>query len=284
MKLSLVTPSLGRTDELEVLLAGFAEQPFRDFEWIVVDQNEDDRLAPIVDRYAGLFPIRHVRSAVRNASHARNVGLELAEGELVGFPDDDCRYFQDTMGRIVEHFQADPGLSLLTGPTVAPSGEPGNGRWTAASCPITDKTVWTTLQGSSMWMRTEAAREVGGWDAAIGPGTPWGSGEEPDFALRLLRRGRRGWYDRSLGVFHPDKALSSTAKARAFSYGAGMGRVMRRHSIAAAVVLPYIFRPLGGAAWSLLRAKPDEAGYYWNTLRGRAWGVLAPVREGGIHA
>lgn len=282
MKLSLVTPSVGRTDELEALLAGLADQPFRNFEWILVDQNEDDRLAPIVARYAGAFPIRHVHSSVRNASHARNLGLALAEGEIVGFPDDDCRYPLNVLRRIAEHFEADPGLSLLGGPLIASTGEPVNGRWAPASCPITERTVWITFQGSSMWMRTEAARQAGGWDPAIGPGTPWGSSEEPDLALRILRLGRRGWYDWSLGVLHPDKTLSESAKARAFVYGAGMGRVMRRNSIGASIAFPYFVRPLGGAVLSLLRAEPSNAGYYWNTLCGRAWGYLAPLQEDSL--
>ncbi len=279
MKLSLVVASLGRTREVEELFESFREQPFRDFEVLLVDQNDDGRLDPIVEHYASQFTLRHLRSDVRNASHARNVGLAEAAGEIVGFPDDDCLYLPGTMERVVAHFESDPGLVLLGGSCVSPTGELVNGRWTLHSCPITEKNVWTTMQGFSMWIRTAEARSVGGFDPAIGPGTPWGSSEEPDFGLRLLRRGYRGFYDVKLGVRHPDKSLSAHATARAFEYGAGMGRVLRRHSIAAPITLPYFIRPFGGVLLSLLRVRGGHARYYWGTLRGRLFGYLAqPAR------
>ena len=279
MKLSLVIASLERTQELHDLLEGLATQPFRDFEVLVVDQNEDDRLLSTVEKYKRRFPLTHIRSDIRNASHARNVGLFAAKGELVGFPDDDCLYQPDTMPRVIEHFDRDPGLTLLGGPCITPSGRLANGRWSPRSCAIDEANVWTTMQGFSMWIRTEAALAVGGFDPAIGPGTPWGSSEEPDFALRLLRHGYRGFYDVTLGIFHPDKTMTPGAIARAHHYGAGMGRVLRRHSIAARIALPYFIRPLGGMLLSLAQARATHARYHWNTFRGRLFGYLAqPAR------
>lgn len=279
MKLSLVIASVERTQELYDLMEGFATQAFRDFEVFLVDQNSDDRLVPLVEKYKDRFPLTHIRSDVRNASHARNVGLFAAKGELVGFPDDDCLYQSDTMERVIAHFDREPGVALLGGPCIKRSGELANGRWSTVSCEIHEGNVWTTMQGFSMWMRTEAALAVNGFDPAIGPGTPWGSSEEPDLALRLLRRGFRCEYDVTLGVFHPDKTLSPAALVRAHHYGAGMGRVLRRHSIGARIALPYFYRPIGGILVSLLRARTLHARYYWSTLRGRIFGYLAqPAR------
>ena len=275
MILSLVVGSVNRTQELHDLLEGFRAQPFRDFEVVVVDQNDDDRLVPILARFEQEFSLVHLRSNVKNISHARNTGLAVARGEIVGFPDEDCQFKPDTMLKVVRHFADDPTLTVLAGNYVSPSGELINGRWTQASCEIDDKTVWTTVMASSLWVRTAAAREVGGFDPAIGPGTQWGSGEEPDFVLSLLRRGNRGWYDVTLGVHHPDKRLSPGAIARAFLYGAGTGRVMRKHAIAPSIALPYFIRPIGGMLVSLLRARLDHLRYYWGTLRGRLFGYMA---------
>ena len=91
MKLSLVVASVERTGELHDLLEGFANQPFRDFEVIVVDQNADSRLHPIVAKFMPQFAIRHLHSAVRNVSLARNEGLAAASGDVLGFRDDDCQ-------------------------------------------------------------------------------------------------------------------------------------------------------------------------------------------------
>lgn len=277
MKLSLVVPTVERTAEVSALFEGFATQPYKDFEVILVDQNGDDRLVPIVGRFSPLFRLRHLRSDVRNASNARNIGLFAAEGEITGFPDDDCLYKPDTMTRVVAHFAADPELVVLAGPCVSETGARINGRWTNHSCIINDKTVWTTIMGPSMWMRTQETQAVGGWDMAIGPGTPWGSCEEPDLILTLLRRGYKGWYEADLGVYHPDKQLTPHAVKRAFSYGAGMGRVLRKHGIAIGIALPYFIRPIGGLLLSLVRGRSLNATYYWQTFRGRLFGYRAPL-------
>ncbi len=184
------------------------------------------------------------------------------------------------MSRVVEHFDRNPELALLGGTNRSESGEFLNGRWTSRSCAIDEKTVWTTLQGYIMWVRTDAAREVGGWDPAIGPGTLWGSSEEPDFGLRLLRRGYKGFYDVDLIVRHPDKRLSAAANVRAFEYGTGMGRVLRLHSAAHTVTATFLIRPLGGLVWSLARGRRANAIYYWRTWHGRVWGYFAPKEWG----
>ncbi len=276
MKLSLVVASVGRTRELEDLLQGFASQPYRDFEVIVVDQNGDSRLDAMLLHYGTQFPLTHIRSDVRNVSHARNLGIDAATGDVIGFPDDDCMFQADTMARAMQHFAQDPALALLSGNYVSPAGKPINGRWTRRSCRIDDRTVWTTVQASSLWVRADAARAAGGFDPAIGPGTQWGSGEEPDFVIRVLRLGYRGYYDVSLGVFHPDKSLTPVASKRAFGYGAGMGRVLRKHSIALWIAFPYFIRPIGGVLLNLLRARMNFVSYYWGTFLGRVFGYLTP--------
>ena len=58
-------------------------------------------------------------------------------------------------------------------------------------------------------------------------------GEETDFILRLLATGLRGRFDRKLHIHHPrrDMLSGTVSRERARSYGAGMGRLVRRHSL-----------------------------------------------------
>ena len=85
----LVVATVGRTDELGRLLDSLAAQDYERLRVVVVDQNDDERLAPILAGRA--LQLEHVRS-VRGLSRARNAGLRLIEGDVVAFPDDDCTY------------------------------------------------------------------------------------------------------------------------------------------------------------------------------------------------
>ena len=85
MRFSLVLATVGRTDELRRFLAHLDTQTHREFELVVVDQNKDERLKPILEPYRGKFPILHLPSE-QGLSRARNVGIEHARGDVIGFP------------------------------------------------------------------------------------------------------------------------------------------------------------------------------------------------------
>ena len=279
--ISLVTATLGRTVEVRQLFESLAAQSVPDFEVILIDQNADDRLLPLVQEYAGRFPLRHLRPLVKGLSHARNLGLHCAVGEIVGFPDDDCVYPVNVLERVRTHFEQHAGLALVSGPAISPEGDLGSGRWTRQSGPITLANVWTSVISFTFFARRSVLEDVGSFDEHLGLGARFGSGEETDIAIRVLRSGYAGYYDLELNVTHPDKRLTAQAARRAFSYGMGMGRVLRKHSFPAGSTLPYFVRPIGGVLLSLLRARPLHASYYWHTFRGRVSGFLARPAAAG---
>jgi glycosyltransferase involved in cell wall biosynthesis len=275
MRFSLIVATLGRVRELEELLASLARQTCRDFEVIVVDQNGDDRLAGITAR-AFPFPLYWQRTPHRNSSRARNLGLRRALGELVAFPDDDCLYPPDLLAMVDAAFRDQPALGVRTGPAASsPAGGLGSGRWRQSSGPIGPANVWTSVIEFNMFLRREAATAVGGFDEQLGVGARFGSAEGNDLALRVVKAGWRGWYDTAQRAIHPDKALTAVAAERAFAYGAGLGHVLRKHNAALGIRLRFLLRPLGGCVLNLLSGRRLNARYYWQTLRGRLWGLAA---------
>lgn len=273
---SLVMATRGRTAEIaEFLESVLAQGPIAaEAEVIVVDQNGDDRLAPVLSPYAGRVALRHLRSAVANANHARNLGLAAARGAIVGFPDDDCLYPQGVLERVAAAFGRDPALMLLTGPSESPAGGLGSGRWRAEAGPIDARSVWTSVIEFNLWIRRPLALALGGFDEAMGPGTPIGSAEGNDLVLRAVAAGHLARYEPALRVIHPDKRLTEVAVARARLYGRGLGFALRRHGVPAGTWLPFAIRPLGGALLSLAKGRPRDAAYYAMTLLGRAEGFL----------
>ena len=118
-------------------------------------------------------------------------------------------------------------------------------------------------------------QEISGFDETLGVGAAFGSAEETDLAIRAIKLGGKAYYNTRLNVIHPEKQLTLAATVRAFDYGTGLGRVLRRHSPPLPVTLSFFIRPLGGVVINVLRSRPFAARYYWKTLRGRISGYLA---------
>ncbi len=101
--------------DLELFLASLRVQVFQDFELIAVDQNPDERLFPLLAPHAERFPIHHLRTLAGGVSQARNAGLQHAGGDVLAFPDDDCRYPPDLLRRAAEFFAKHPEIGGLAG-------------------------------------------------------------------------------------------------------------------------------------------------------------------------
>lgn len=277
MKFSLIVATVHRTEPLVRLLASLAGQTCRDFELILVDQNPDDRVKVLADAWSGRMTILHVRSE-KGLSRARNLGIVAAAGEIVAFPDDDCWYAPETLQTVDTWFAVHPEFGFLSTSATDEDGQLAAGRWLPASAEITRSNVFRTHISFSLFFRKSAILAAGGFDEllGLGSGSKFGSGEETDFVLRVMSFGNRGWYERSLAVFHPARLPDSspTAQKQALSYGLGFGYVLRRHKFSVLTVLYLCLRPAGGWILSVLIFRPI-ARVYLATLRGRLDGYFS---------
>jgi glycosyltransferase involved in cell wall biosynthesis len=233
-RFSLVVATFGRADELRHLLSSLSQQSFRDFEVIVVDQNADDRISLILSEFSNKVPFNHV-SCSPGASKARNLGYAMATGEIVAFPDDDCWYTPDLLTNVDRWFHENSHYSIFAVGAVDEFGIASGNRWIQNSCDLRPVNIFRTTFCSTLFIRnTPKAREAF-FDETIGPGagTVFACGDETDFILQLMDMGLRGRFDRTWKVGHPrrDMLSSSVSRQRAISYGRGMGRVLRKHSL-----------------------------------------------------
>lgn len=284
MRFSLIVATAGRTSELSGLLGSLDRQVFRDFEVIIVDQNPDERLLPVVRQFEDRLAIRHQRSSIRGLSHARNIGVLLASGDIIAFPDDDCLYPPDVLAFVDRRFTIDPDLACLSGPSVTPAGRRGSARWMIDGGPITMDSVWTSVIAFGFFVRADALGRAGPFDEELGIGGRFGSAEETDLVLRVIAAGGKALYDPALAIVHPDKRLTAEATRRAFRYGSGLGRVLRKHRAPARIVLKFLARPVGGMLWACLSLRPRAARYYATTLLGRIAGYLARAGSAAMTA
>lgn len=279
---SLVLATVKRKDEVERLLRSLDRQEGASFELIVVDQNTDDRLVPLLEPYRSRYPILHLRENRCGASHARNVGLRHVTGDLIAFPDDDCWYpegFLAGVGRLMAQNPLWDGLSCISRDA---NGAVSNGRFARDAGPVTVLDAWAQAIEYTMVFRRAAVEAVGLFDDELGVGgsTPFGSGEGTDYLLRAIGHGCVIQFQPQLFVHHPDPYPSYDRRAfnKARNYGAGVGRVVRKHNYPIWFKLKILVRPLAGALLSLATLRANKAVYHLSTFRGRLQGLLRPLR------
>ncbi len=276
-RFSLVLGTARRTDELGRVLASLDRQSHGDFELILVDQNPDDRLVPVVAPYRKRFEVRHLRSEP-DLSRAKNLGLANVRGEVVGFPDDDCQFPGDLLRQVSGFFEGNPGWDGLLGSSQDEAGQNSNGGFDREAGEVDRFNVWRRGIAYNIFVRAAAARKAR-FDEDMGPGSggPWGAGDETDYLLKLLGLGTRLFYDPTLVVVHPRPVTRYDAQARqrAYSYARGGSHTMKKHEFPAWFRAWWLLRSLGGLALRLLdpRRSLQEARYRLSILRGKTRGL-----------
>jgi hypothetical protein len=250
LSFTLIVATLGRTTELESLFASLASQAYPEFECVIVDQNPDRGVKQIVERWNTRLKLRVIDSAP-GLSRARNVGLEAATGDIVAFPDDDCWYSPALLANISNWFQTHADYSVLTVGSQDHDGTPSGNRWIQDQCEIRPSNAFRTTFSSTIFVRRTSLTRGQRFDESlgVGSGTRFGCGEETDYVLSLLQAGAQGYFDRTWHIGHPKRDMLSgqVNGTRAASYGAGMGRVLRKRAepvLAAAFVAYDLTRSL----------------------------------------
>jgi glycosyltransferase involved in cell wall biosynthesis len=286
-RFSLIVATFGRTGELSVLLQSLAKQEMRDFEVIVVDQNSDDRVILLLDRFTAEVtarhdsdgsPIRvkHIRCAP-GASRARNSGLMHSSGEILAFPDDDCWYQPDTLKDVDGWFAQHRNYGILSVGCRDENGRISSNRWWQAECDIQWINIFRTSGGCCFFVRRPAEGISIRFDESLGPGagTRFGCGEDTDCLLMLMSHGIRGRFCSALHVGHPCRDGFVDVR-RAERYGGGFGRVLRKHSnpylLAGLVVFDF-----ARAALQTFLGDRDKAARLWAHGRGMISAYLSRV-------
>ena len=232
--LSVVVPTRNRPEHavacVQALLqcAGFHEL-------IVVDQSDTDATSTLLANLTDAR-LRCVRSELRGATNARNVGIELSSSEVIAFTDDDCRVAVDWAMQIVELFHADPAAAVVCGRVYVPEElqaqgfamafEPRVREW-QHRFPPADHDWGITANLSA---RRTVFERVGRFDPLLGPGAPLRCGEEPDLLFRVLKAGMKVVNAREVQVAHLGIRAHGTESAKLWStYGVGTSAALFKH-------------------------------------------------------
>ncbi len=283
IKLSLIIPTLHRVQELDRFFASLVSQsstewPLTQVEVILVDQNDDDRLSLILVKYQNRLNIRRFRCPSWGQSNAKNEGLAVAQGDWVGFPDDDCYFAPQTLqhlsraieklaeeeaglfGRVTDPLSQDQPLLRYPDTLGFDIESPRDSR------------VFLALQVAQFYRRSSLSR-IGGFDLELCSGGAWGSGEETDMAIRYLEWGGKLKFLPELVVHHPLVDASTMTLNKLGRYATGFGALCRKHGLTIEW-LTKVFKQLAGSVFYFLTLRWNRslrcAWIAWN----RAWGFV----------
>lgn len=274
----LVVATLGRVDEPARLLDSLEKQTHRSFRVLVVDQNPDGRLEPVLSGRR-LELVRLVSAP--GLARARNAALPLLSADVVAFPDDDCAYADSLLERVAQRLGSEPGLDGLSVPMADPEGRRDPG-WGGDPTLLTTRNVWNLVASAGLFLRRPLLDRVGRFDEQLGAGGPgpWRSSEETDYVIRALEAGARIAYDPSFAVEHALTVRSGPALVdRGRSEGASVGYLLRKHRYPPRVLGRMLVRPVGGVLVSLARLDTDRARFHAATLGGRVQGYAGARRS-----
>ncbi len=89
MKLSVIIPCYNVARYVERAVARALEQDLDDYEVILVNDGSTDNLLEVCEQWRELDNVRIISTPNMGVSHARNVGIEAAQGEYLFFADAD---------------------------------------------------------------------------------------------------------------------------------------------------------------------------------------------------
>ncbi len=277
---SLVVCTLARREPLVRLLDSLRLQGDDDFEIVLVDQNPEGFLDDLIGAYEGALNISRVRSE-KGLSRARNVGLSVARGAIVAFPDDDCWYPQGILSDVRSWMNGHPDVGVLTCVTRDACGVLSNGRFLKTSRDVSRRNVWYAGNSNGLFFRREVIAQTGLFDETLGTGSgsPFGAGEETDYLLRALATGARIRFERNLFVHHDQviSKLDAAEMARARLYARGFGRVMRLHGYSSVYAVYRALRTLAAAVKAALIGHLHFARFKLVWVVGTLAGYFAPL-------
>ena len=220
---SVVVCTLDRPDALARCLLALRDCTPPPAQIVVVDQGA----RPVV-----LEGVDYVHMTERGVSRGRNRGARAAEHELLAFTDDDCVPAPEWIGGLERGY--DHGVDGVTGRVLPLAGDRGvavSSRTSTARRTFSGpgQTPWDIGTGGNLSLRRSVFEAVGGFDEALGPGTPGRAAEDVDLLYRVASAGFAILYEPDAVVYHEPKSRRARVGGR-FGYGFGLGTFLARHA------------------------------------------------------
>jgi len=164
------------------------------------------------------------------------------------FTDDDTEVDRAWATRMAGAFAQDPTLACVSGPVLAARLDTEQERaadtalaWNkgflarrfSLQDPPPDSAIFPFSPGlfgigANMAVRTEFARAAGGFDEALGPGTPTHGGEDGEFMIRLILAGHAVGYEPGALLWHHHRVDGDSMREQLRGYAVGLSALLTK--------------------------------------------------------
>ena len=259
---SIVLCTRDRADRVRRCLEAVMAQKYPAYEVVVVDNAPTSNdTAVVVSELQGRIPVRRVVEPVPGLSRARNRGLHEAKGSIVAFVDDDEIPDSYWLAELALGFDVDGAVGCVTGMVLPAAletkaqalfeeygGHSKNRGFQEITFDPSVRGVQHPLYplppfgaGGNMAFSRQALIDIGGFDPALGAGTPTKAAEDTAAFADVMLQGYRLVYRPAAIVWHCHHVHSSGLSTQLFGYGAGLTsyfvRVLWRRPAAAVDLL-----------------------------------------------
>jgi glycosyltransferase involved in cell wall biosynthesis len=307
---SVVLCTHDRADGARKTLESLRQIEHNALEIIVVDNApSDDSTSLLVQRLSQGDPrIRYVREEQKGLSRARNRGLREATGEVTAFTDDDVRVDPLWVSGLLKGFARRPDVACVTGLVASsslatPAEQYFDQRvWWSSSCeqrlysrerregdsPLHPYAAGIFGTGANFAAKTAELRSVGGFDQALGAGSPTRGGEDLDIFVRLITAGHALSYEPSALVWHEHRVDEASLREQMYAYGLGLTAYLTKYALSpgsrravatrALVGVRHLFKLVRRSNQAGTSASVGAAGMTAIEVRGMLLGPLAYLR------
>lgn len=276
-KFSLIMATYGRSSEVENFLKSILKCKYdlSSIQVIIVDQNDKINLDKYVDIYKNKMNIVHIKSTIKGLSQNRNIGLTVANGEIVAFPDDDCEYLADTLMKVSNLFD-DKFIDVVMGKIVERDGSDSLRKWPKRELEITKRNFFTKCSSVTMFIRNKGG--ILNFNEKLGVGNTFGSCEDSDMLYNLLKRKNTCMYNYNVKIYHPHYDNSKNMDCnKVKSYGLGFGGFVRSNLdinlfiFFSQIIIYHLIKVLIG----IVTLKKEKVKKSWISVTSRIKGIVS---------
>jgi len=230
-KVSLIVCTLGDPVVFN-FLDSIVVHPAIELEVFLVLQQGADSFGEALKKYH--FSIREI-AGCHGLSEGRNLALLQADGDWVGFPDDDCIYPNDLFDKLIAIWNAEPQWHLILATHYGINSRKIAKGYARIRCQVDKKLALRgTVVSFGIFINRPGLELTGTFNELLGVGSPGlcQACEEVEFVARAASSGCLCLYQPNLWVYHPESADVSSASLqkrflKAFCYEVAHGWLLR---------------------------------------------------------